>query len=83
MAQGGELIVLAPGVRKFGEDDQNDVLIRKYGYVGRENVIGLISGIQTCSRIYRCRALDSRLVRRSVLDHVRCRQVDPRGSRAS
>ena len=44
MAQGGELIVLAPGVRKFGEDDQNDVLIRKYGYVGRENVIGLISG---------------------------------------
>ena len=43
IAKGGELIVLAPGVRKFGEDDQNDVLIRKYGYVGRENVINLIA----------------------------------------
>lgn len=42
MARGGQLIVLAPGVRKFGEDDENDRLIRKYGYVGRETVIGLI-----------------------------------------
>ena len=39
---GGELIVLAPGVRRFGEDDENDRLIRKYGYVGRENVLKLI-----------------------------------------
>ena len=38
---GGELIVLAPGVRKFGEDDRNDELIRKYGYVGRINVLEL------------------------------------------
>lgn len=37
----GELIVIAPGVRKFGEDDGNDELIRKYGYVGRENVLEL------------------------------------------
>ena len=36
IADGGELIVLAPGVKKFGEDDENDRLIRKYGYVGRE-----------------------------------------------
>ena len=35
MADGGELIVLAPGVEKFGEDDQCDALIRKYGYKGR------------------------------------------------
>lgn len=35
MADGGELIVLAPGVTKFGEDDQCDALIRKYGYKGR------------------------------------------------
>ncbi|MCR5150553.1 MAG: lactate racemase domain-containing protein [Clostridiales bacterium] len=40
---GGELIILAPGVRKFGEDAQNDALIRKYGYVGRENVLRLVS----------------------------------------
>ena len=38
---GGELIVIAPGVRKFGEDDGNDELIRKYGYIGRENVLKL------------------------------------------
>ena len=35
MADGGELIVLAPGVTKFGEDDRCDALIRKYGYKGR------------------------------------------------
>ena len=35
MADGGELIVLAPGVEKFGEDDMCDALIRKYGYRGR------------------------------------------------
>ena len=38
---GGDLIVLAPGVEKFGEDGENDRLIRKYGYCGRENVIAL------------------------------------------
>ena len=35
MADGGELIVLAPGVEKFGEDAECDRLIRKYGYRGR------------------------------------------------
>lgn len=43
IADGGELIVLAPGIDKFGEDPQNDALIRKYGYVGRENVLRLVS----------------------------------------
>jgi nickel-dependent lactate racemase len=32
IADRGELIVLAPGVKTFGEDPQIDVLIRKYGY---------------------------------------------------
>jgi len=32
IADGGELIVLAPGVATFGEDPQIDRLIRKYGY---------------------------------------------------
>ena len=41
IADGGELIVLAPGVETFGEDPDNDVLIRKYGYCGREKVIEL------------------------------------------
>ncbi len=46
LADGGELIILAPGVRKFGEDDDNDRLIRKYGYVGREEVLDLVNSNQ-------------------------------------
>ena len=42
MADGGELIVLAPGIDKCGEDCENDRLIKKYGYVGRENVLKLV-----------------------------------------
>ncbi|MDD4622421.1 MAG: D-mannonate epimerase, partial [Kiritimatiellae bacterium] len=34
MADGGELLILAPGVKEFGEDAQIDALIRKYGYFG-------------------------------------------------
>jgi len=34
MADQGELIVLAPGLREFGEDKEIDRLIRKYGYCG-------------------------------------------------
>jgi len=37
----GELIVLAPGIHKFGEDSKIDQLIRKYGYVGRDKVLKL------------------------------------------
>jgi nickel-dependent lactate racemase len=34
MADKGELIVIAPGLREFGEDKEIDRLIRKYGYKG-------------------------------------------------
>ena len=34
LADGAELIILAPGVKEFGEDKTIDVLIRKYGYFG-------------------------------------------------
>jgi nickel-dependent lactate racemase len=34
IADGGELLVLAPGLREFGEDRVIDGLIRKYGYKG-------------------------------------------------
>ncbi len=34
IADDGELIVLAPGLKQFGEDPQIDKLIRKYGYRG-------------------------------------------------
>jgi hypothetical protein len=34
LADGANLIILAPGVKEFGEDKTIDVLIRKYGYCG-------------------------------------------------
>jgi hypothetical protein len=34
LADGAELIVLAPGVKEFGEDKTIDKLIRQYGYRG-------------------------------------------------
>jgi nickel-dependent lactate racemase len=34
IANGGELIVLAPALKEFGEDKEIDRLIRKYGYFG-------------------------------------------------
>jgi nickel-dependent lactate racemase len=34
IADGGELIVLAPALKEFGEDKEIDRLIRKYGYFG-------------------------------------------------
>lgn len=39
IADGGELLVLAPGVERFGEDPQVDKLIRKYGCKGRLNTL--------------------------------------------
>jgi nickel-dependent lactate racemase len=36
---GGELIILAPGLARFGEDDKLDNLIRKYGYVGTPRIL--------------------------------------------
>ena len=41
MEDGGELLILAPGVNCFGEDSENDRIIRKYGYCGREKVLNL------------------------------------------
>ena len=39
---GGQLIILAPGVERFGEDGEVDRLIRRYGYVGREKILSLV-----------------------------------------
>jgi nickel-dependent lactate racemase len=41
IADGGELLILAPGVKHFGEDQVIDGLIRKYGYVGSKRVLQL------------------------------------------
>ena len=42
IADDGELIVLAPGVRAFGEDPENDRLIRKFGYRTTPEVLQLV-----------------------------------------
>jgi len=42
--KGGELIILAPGVRQFGDDLETDQIMRKYGYVGRESLLKMYHG---------------------------------------
>ncbi len=39
IADGGELIILAPGLKEFGEDKQIDTMIRKYGYKGTPHTL--------------------------------------------
>ena len=43
IADNGELIVLAPGLQQFGEDPENDRLIRKYGYVNTPKVLQYVN----------------------------------------
>lgn len=42
----GELIVLAPGVKEFGEDKEIDRLIRKYGYRTTPEILELVRNNQ-------------------------------------
>lgn len=39
IADGGELLILAPGLERFGEQPQVDALIRKYGYSGTPKIL--------------------------------------------
>jgi hypothetical protein len=41
IADGGELLIIAPGVERFGEQPEVDALIRKYGYKGTERTLRL------------------------------------------
>ena len=43
MADNGELIVIAPGLKEFGEDPEIDYLIRKYGYSGTDTTLQQVS----------------------------------------
>ncbi len=42
LADGAELIILAPGVHEFGEDKGIDNLIRKYGYRGTPHTLNAV-----------------------------------------
>jgi nickel-dependent lactate racemase len=41
IADGGELVIIAPGLKRFGEQPDVDALIRKYGYCGTPRVMEL------------------------------------------
>ncbi len=43
LADGAELIIIAPGVREFGEDKAIDALIRKYGYFGTPATLAAVN----------------------------------------
>jgi len=43
IADRGELIVLAPALKEFGEDKAIDLLIRKYGYFGTDYTLKAVS----------------------------------------
>lgn len=43
IADDGELIVIAPALKEFGEDKEIDRLIRKYGYFGTPNTLKAVS----------------------------------------
>ncbi len=43
MADGGELLILAPGLRSFGEDPNIDAVIRRYGYRPSAEIQALVA----------------------------------------
>ena len=43
IADDGELIILAPGLKECGEDRENDRLIRKYGYHGTPYTLKMVA----------------------------------------
>lgn len=43
VADGGELIILAPGVKSFGENKEMDEMTRTYGYKGRDHILDLFN----------------------------------------
>jgi nickel-dependent lactate racemase len=44
IADGGELLILAPGVSRFGEDPEIDRLIRRHGYRGTPATLKAVAG---------------------------------------
>ena len=70
MADGGELLILAPGLKRFGEQPEVDAIIRRYGYSGT----ALSWRVQATGRPTGTRSRDgaslARLVRRSFSNHL-------------
>lgn len=54
MADGGELLLLAPGLTAFGENPEADEMIRRYGYTDTETIMklyhkGVFEGRSMCA----------------------------------
>jgi hypothetical protein len=43
MADGGELLIMAPGLKSFGEDPSIDKLIRRFGYRPSKEIVELVA----------------------------------------
>ena len=71
MADGGELIILAPGLKEFGEDPEIDRLIRKYGYRGTPATLAAVkANPELRQQPQRRRAPDPRFERRPLPHHL-------------
>lgn len=44
IADGGELLILAPGISVFSEDSENDAIMRKYGYRNKASLLKAVRG---------------------------------------
>jgi nickel-dependent lactate racemase len=43
VADGGEIVIIAPGLDRLGEDIRFDRLIKRYGYVGTDRILAKVS----------------------------------------
>jgi len=50
IADEGELVVLAPGLKEFGEDEEIDRLIRKYGYLTTPEILKAVDENEDLAR---------------------------------
>ncbi len=72
LADGGELVIIAPGLKRFGEQPEVDAFIRKYGYCGTPKVMAQYAQERRhAGPGARHGPSDSRLVRRAFHDHLR------------
>ncbi|MBD3346390.1 MAG: DUF2088 domain-containing protein [Chitinivibrionales bacterium] len=46
---GGEIVIMAPGVKQFGEDTANDRFIRKFGYHDTDYMVNLVNTVGEAS----------------------------------
>ena len=78
LADGAELIILAPGVKEFGEDKAIDGLIRKYGYRGTPATLEAVSAnADLASDLSAAAHLIHGIIRGALHDHLVPRRISP------